>query len=357
MDDLTYKEYVEIIVNSGLGEEFVKRFKEWVLPGNRTTSGNEALITYGNKFVCDLTNSNKTFLVSILFEQMDEKFVQFLKYKKWKDAFIENAINKVKSLSGSPKNVFIDNLYTIIKSSDELSLSKKENREFFLNLFRSAADLKNKNEEESLVQILQDIFKNKEQRNIDLDFFKELFAIYIEFINTNPKYQNKINAIKNWAKDQDFSALAGKYKNIRHYFEDEVGEKIFNASVKTYDLKDIAKKNKIKNTVMQQNFFALNQFLDEKLKGNSNIQNFIALNENIFFKVLIVYEKRDRVIDAAINMHETFFEMIKGTENVEYDLMDLIWEKLSLKANIETSLGVDNVEQEPALIPRKVKKI
>lgn len=350
MQDLTCREYIKIIndvkIHHNLKEKLFKKIRY---------NGGSFKEDFGNQFVFNMMTQAPVYCINDIFSSLGKDFSPFLKYTKWKNTFQESCIQFFNTKYGSNKNEYFMSFYELTKNTEELSLKNSENKIFFLSMFHIAVNIGAKIEEDSVVKVIYDMFNNKE--NIDLDLFKEIFALYIEKITTNQKYQKRINDIKEWASTQDFSELEKKYKNIRNYFDKSNDEKLFTASSKKYDLKVIAKENKTKLTIVEQNFNALNNFISEKLKTNNNIQDFIIRDEKIFYKVLIIYDKRDFVIDAAIKMHEAFFGMIKGSVDIEKELMYSLWDKLMMKADIENSLSQQNYEIKKAELPRKVSKL
>lgn len=346
MQDLTCKEYVEFIHSLNLSSTTKEQlFRKIKISGH--------FVNHQLVFNCINRGSNE--FIKHAMSLLNKDFIHLLKYSKWKNGFIDASTYFLTNTYGSKKNDFFMNVYEIVKHSDELSLSKPTNRNFFLGLFQIAVNIDAKIEEDSIVKVMYDMFKNKE--NVDSELLKEIFALYIEKITTDAKYQKRINDIKTWASTQDFTILLTKYKNIRNYFDDSNEEQVFTASSKKYDLKVIAKENKTKLSILQQNFNVLNDFISEKLKTNENIQDFIIRDEKIFYKVLIIYDKRDYVIDTAIKMHEAFLAMIKGSESVERELMESLWEKLMMKGDLENSFAqTDNVSTRVDA-PRKVSKV
>jgi hypothetical protein len=350
MHDLTCKEYIELINSLNLPSR-----NRQVLFQKIRYGGGVINASFGDQLVFNSNTYATSYFVNDVFTNLGKDFYHLLKYSKWKKEFIDAIPNFFSNTSGSKKNEYFTKIYEVIKKSEELNLKSLENRNFFLKIFHIAVNIEAKIEEDSIVKIMYDMFKDKE--NIDLDLFKEIFALYIEKIKTDAKYQKRINDIKAWAATQDFTELTKKYKNIRNYFDDSNEEKVFTASSKKYDLKAIAKQNKTKLSVIQQNFNELNNFISEKLKTNENIQDFIIRDEKIFYKVLIVYDKRDFVINAAIKMHESFFAMIKGSESLEKELMYSLWDKLMMKADLESSFAEANKGTGQIEAPRKITKL
>jgi len=339
MHDLTCEEFRKIIDNSKASPYRKSALK------NRLESI--------NGFVFDSINTGTYYLISESIDILDDDFPQLLKYSRWKKHFKDDVINYINHYSGSKKNEHFLKVYSIIKKSNEFNFNNKENQIFFFSLFNSVIKLKTKIEEDSIVRVMYDMFKNKESLN--LDFFKEIFAIYIENIHTDQKYQKRVNDIKEWGANQNFTDLYSKYKNIRNIFESGNEEKIYYASSKKYDLKAIAKTKKTKLTIINQNFSYLNNFISEKLKTNSNIHDFIIRDEKIFYKVIVIYEKRDFVIDACIKMHEALFEIIDKSEEIEKLLIQNLWDKLMIKADIEESFNIVNKDKLDK--PQKVNKL
>ncbi len=297
---------------------------------------------------CDDDNGNtfslkshlhSDYIVMGLFNILHKDMKVLMKYDDWRDSLIENTLKMLhyQSYSGSQKNLFLCGFYQVFRDSPELGFKDKDKKELFLKIFESSTELKSKNEEQSIIFILTDLFNNI--NNVDKDFFKEVFSIYLEKIKTDPKYQNKINKIKEWANNEDFSFLYGKYKNIRNIFDNNNEEKTFSASIKKYNLTELAKETKTKVVNIERNFNSLNSFLEDKLKGNSNIQNFLSIDEKIIQKVIIIYDNRDSVIDAAVKIHDLFFQNINDSKKVETELMENLWNKLLLKTALTNDLS------------------
>lgn len=346
MQDLTCKEYVEFINGLNLPSKTKEQLFRKI-----THHGSLA----NEKFVLNCINRGLNEFINHAIHLLKKDFAPLLKYSKWKNGFMDAALYYINQSHGSKKNEYFMNIYEVIQNSSELNLSQPVNKNFFLKIFHIAVNLGAKIEEDSVVKVMYDMFKNKEK--IDSELLKEMFALYIEKIATDVKYQKRINDIKAWASTQDFTLLLTKYKNIRNYFDESNEEKLFTASSKKYDLKIIAKENKTKLSILQQNFNALNNFISDKLKTNDNIQDFIIRDEKIFYKVLIIYDKRDFVIDAAIKMHEAFFGMIKGSESIENELMVSLWDKLMMKGDLENSFAQFDKESVKVEAPRKINKI
>jgi hypothetical protein len=346
MQDLTCKEYIQFIdslkLSSSIKEQLLRKVKQ-----------NGLLVN--EKLVFNCLNRGSNEFINHAFGLLKGNINHLFKYSKWKNGFMEATLACFKNLYGSKKNEYLMSIYEVLKDSKELNLSLPANKNFFLQIFHIAVNIDAKVEEDSVVRVMYDMFKNKEK--IDVELLKEMFALYIEKITTDVKYQKRINDIKAWASTQDFTNLLTKYKNIRNYFDESNEEKVFTASSKKYDLKVIAKENKTKLSILLQNFNALNNFISDKLKTNENIQDFIIRDEKIFYKVLIIYDKRDFVIDAAIKMHEAFFGMIRGSESIENELMASLWEKLMMKGDLENSFAQSEQDSSKALVPRKVNKL
>lgn len=348
MDDLTCKQYIEIIESLNI----------------ESTSRNDLydLINYGSihnslldtKLVMT-TGKQEYIIVSEAFRLLGQDIQPFLSYKKWKNKFIAVAHNRIGEIYGHEKNLFFTKVFQLFQKSPELSLVNKDNQNYFLSLFKKSVDLKAKNEEQSVVHALHTLFRNKE--NVPKEFIKELFAIYIENINPDPKYQSRIKEIKEWAVNEDFSELSQKYKNIRNYFNTDLSEKICEASIKRYDLQDIAEKTKTKLFWVEDNFKAINSLLSEKVIGNNNIHNFVCVDEKIFNKVIVVYEKRDPVVEAVTNFHDIFFSMINNTKSREEQLIKDLWEKLLLKTEIEIDFKKEDKKNPKTNVPVKVQKL
>lgn len=332
MKDLTKKEFSDYINNLNLD----KKNKENIL----------------NKFSCfelakeqtsepTLENSRylKDSLVFFAFETLKNDFIPLLKYDYWRESYIEtiNQIFQYNHYSGSSKNLFLSNFYQIYQKSEFFGFSNKESCNRFIHFFTKATNLICKNEEQSIVCILNDLFSKIDK--IDKDFFKELFAIYLENIKTDPKYQIKINKIKKWGETQDFNFLGEKYKNIRNFFDSSQEETVFTASVKKFNLVEMSKKNKTKINGLEHAFNTLNQFISKKLIGNSNIQNFIVQDEKIFHKIIVVYEKRDSFVEATLKIHDLFFEYLRQNTKVELNFaIEELWSKITLHAELNNKL-------------------
>lgn len=343
---MTCKEYIEII--DGLDISLISRGALYDLI-NYTKDG-----TLDKLFVMDVIDSEYS-LVSEVFRHVGQDIEPFLQYRKWKNKFIAVAHNKLGESFGHEKNLLFTKIFQIFKNSPNLNLKEKDNQDYFLNLFKKSVELRAKNEEQSVVHVLYSLFKEKEE--LTKEFLKELFAIYVDNIKTDPKYQYRIKEIKDWAINQDFSELSKKYKNIRNYFNTDLSEKICEASVKRYDLNDIAEKTKTKLVWIEENFNAITKLVDKKLIGNTNIHNFVCIDEKIFHKVILVYEKRDSIVEAATTIHDVFFSMISKTKSLETELIENLWEKLSLKAEIEADFNKHNKQHPKPNVSTKVQKI
>jgi hypothetical protein len=348
MDDLTCKQYVDII--QSLNIESTSRNALYDLI-NYSSISNSLLDT---KLVMNTGNSEYN-IVSEVFRHLGQDIQPFLAYKIWKNKFMAVAHNRIGETHGYEKNLLFTKIFNIFTDSPYLKLSEKENQNYFISIFKKSVDLKSRNEEQSVVHVLHSLFRKRE--SLPKEFFKELFAIYVENIQTDSKYQSRIKEIKDWAVNEDFSELSKKYKNIRSYFNTDLSEKICEASVKRYDLNDIAAKTKTKLVWIEENFNAINKFLFDKLVGNTNIHNFMYVNEKIFHKIVVVYEKRDPVVEAVISMHDIFFSMIKSTKAREDELISELWEKLVLKSEIETEFKKDDKKNPKTHSPVKVQKL
>lgn len=348
MDDLTCKQYIDIIESLNLESTSRNALYDLI---NYGSISNNLLDT---KLVMSTGNSEYN-IVSEVFRHLGQDIQPFLKYKNWKNKFMAVAHNRLGESHGYEKNLLFTKIFQIFTDCQNLKLSEKENQNYFISLFKKCVDLKSKNEEQSVVHALHSLFRRKE--NLPKEFFKELFAIYVENITTDSKYQSRIKEIKDWAVNEDFSELSKKYKNIRSYFNTDLSEKICEASIKRYDLNDIAAKTKTKLVWIEENFTAMNKFLSEKLVGNTNIHNFVCIDEKIFHKVVVVYERRDPIVEAVISMHDILFSMIKSTKKREDELISDLWGKLVLKTEIETEFKKDERKNPKIHTSVKVQKI
>jgi hypothetical protein len=342
MNDLTKKEFSDYILNLKLdlktNEKVLKQFSCFEL---KKENFNDPILD--GRYATD-------YLVMYAFENLRNDFTPLLQYESWKNNFLATTERKLsyKSYTGNGKNLFLSTFYKVYQKSEFLGFETKESCERFKKLFTYTTNLTCKNEEQSLVYILSDLFSNINK--IDNNFFKELFAIYVENVKTDPKYQVKINKIKEWGETQDFSFLGDKYKNIKNLFDVSKEETVFSASIKKYDLLDISKQTKSKPTWIEQNFNSLNKFIQTKLHGNANIQNFIVQDEKIFQKVIIIYEKRDSIVDAAVKIHDIFFEQLNSIKKIDIELMEDIWNKVTLHTELNNSLTIQENN-------KKVRKI
>lgn len=340
MNDLTKKEFSDYILNLKLDQKtndsVLKQFSCFELKDEKY-----------NEPILDGRFSTE-YLVFFAFENLRNDFTPLLKYDLWRTTFLEATDRKIQYLSGSEKNLFLSTFYKVYQKSEFFGFDNPKSCNNFISLFTKATNFTCKNEEQGVVYILNDLFSNIE--TTDKEFFKELFAIYLENVKTDPKYQIKINKIKDWAATQDFSFLGEKYKNIRNVFDVSNEEVVYSASIKKYDLLEISKQTKTKPTWVEQNFKALNNFIQKKLVGNSNIQNFLVQDEKIFQKVIIIYEKRDSIVDATVKIHDVFFDQIQKTSKIEIDLMEQIWSKITLHTELSNNLANNENKQ-------KVRKI
>ena len=338
MTDFTCKEFIKLIddfnlptinrenalSNAGLPKN-IKLLTEELANSSLISNLKQPIINY----LHDLLSQNSNIMEP-------ENLEKLLQHEAWINAFHQRNLLRIKNISGAHKNKSVMRIYNLHKESNSLSFIHQNNREVFKKFFSLASKLNVEVEEDSVVKVMYDIFENKSKN--DIEFVKEIFAIYLENVATNPKYQFRVNTVKKWAETQDFSNLYEKYKNIRTLFEDSNIEEIFTASSKKYDLSKLVKEKGSTLKCVKNNFDMLNSFIEEKLKTNSNLQNFVVIDEKICHKVLFVYKERDNFIDSAIQMHELFFNRLSGNKTLENDLMNEIWDKLMLKAELKTDL-------------------
>lgn len=351
MDDITYKEYIDIINN--LEITITVKGKLYELINKKPYHLDDNI---SNNFIMDIIEQGTEYhLVAKIFECLEEDIKPFLAYKKWKNKFIAVVHNKLGEVSGHEKNLFFSKVYNLFQNSSNLNLKHKDNQNYFISLFKKSVILKAKNEEQSVVHVLHSLFRDKEK--LPKNFLMELFAIYVEYINTDEKYQSRIKEIKAWAINEDFSELSNKYKKIKNYFNTDLNELICSASVKRYDLNSIAEKTSTKLIWVEENFTAINKLLSEKLANNTNVHNFTCIDEKLFHKVVLVYEKRDSIIEVATNIHDIFFSMINKTKSLENEMINDLWNKLVLKTEIENDFEKYHKKNPKNIIQSKVKKI
>lgn len=288
-------------------------------------------------------NKNKEYSIFYLFNNLGTEFKPLLNNALVKQIFIEYSLEKFQysHVTGTEKNIFLTSFFDIYSTSEHLGFINKNSCDFFISIFKEAVKLKNKNEEQSITYVLNKLFDQIEV--IDKDFFKEIFSIYIDNINPNQKYFFKINKIKNWARKQDFSTLSTKYKNIRNFLNSTKEEQIFLTSSKNYDLGEISRHKKLNFSIIENLFISLNLFLKDTLIGNKNIRNFIVQDEKIYNTVLIVYSKRDHIVESATKLHDIFFEQLSSTTNIDNNLIKNVWDKLVLNNSLVENLKINNL--------------
>lgn len=155
------------------------------------------------------------------------------------------------------------------------------------------------------------------------------------------KYNARIDEIKDWARNQNFTCFFDKYKNIKSLFENKA-ENIYSVSSKIYNLNEVSQKTKTQISWVIQNFNILNTFIEEKIKNNENIKNFIILNEKVHQKILVVYEQRNYIVETVVQMHEKFFAILNQTTTNETEFMNKIWDATILNEKLKSELNINS---------------
>lgn len=330
MENLTKKEFIQIIDDLNLNqEEKYQVYKICKIP----------------EYFYDLEgyNLNEPLFeptlkkISVAFEMMEvlkEKFAVFLKYEAWRNDFL-STIKEV-----APSSLITELLlpfYNILKNSDILSIHNPEYKDFLIEVIQSRTiySILDAKEYAPIIKIMEDIFNNKDE--LGINFFKEVFAIYIENSRIYSVHKDTIDKMKNWALDQDFTHLYPKYRNIRELFEASEDEQELITFVKKVDLSTLAKQKTIPLSIFKKNIEVLHSFITNKLKMNTNFHNISTLDQRSIFKVMLTYKERDELINSIIDMQDDFIKNMPR-KSVEFSEIEPLWLTYSLKNELDINL-------------------
>jgi hypothetical protein len=271
--------------------------------------------------------------LSLMLDVLQENFSFFLQYDECKNWFLNH--NKMIAPSTLITNNF-EAIYNILKKSEHVSIHKKEYKDFLLDLInlRTTYGILDVEELSPIIKIVEDIFKNKQE--LGVEFFKEIFALYVENVRTHPEYKESIDKIKEWAIDEDFTSLYPKYKNIRELIEGSEDEQELSTLLKKIDLTNISQKSNISINKIKNNIQKLHLFLTDKLKSNDNFQNITLIDQRSIFKLMITYKEKDKLINSILEMHNDFINTMK--KDVSEEDIQSLWLKCVLNSELETNL-------------------
>lgn len=334
------------IVNKGFGLE---RFSSII--GNTVFSysyTDEKRNEYFKNLERNTSEVSDSVLNSIFGDLMTELkcIPELLNYEHVKDVFKKSVINTIKynHKEGYLRASFMNAFLSEFDFDKSLTLNDESNRVFFKDVFKTYLEKAKKNETFVAYYMLKNIIFDQKDK-LPTDFVNEIGAIYLS--NNIFKFKKedikKTKNIEDYFLKQDLLKYAKDNKNLMNILnKDNVIE------VKCYkfmiDYVEIGNETKTKPVWIKDNYRHAIEYLSNKTKETSEIQDFFSREENNQMIVYLTFTENNIYVKSIKQFFNEYNQGLNDLKNINLDWPEKLFEKIRLENKLESKQKVKSLK-------------